>query len=108
MRRGLRKSLRQSQPGSLERLQRGIKHTVHGIEDQPETVNCLDMRTGQRLMVSESAVYAATFNSFHTLYGKPQSVIMRELLNDGAVLANSKGIFWLPRRKSIQPARRAA
>jgi hypothetical protein len=93
MRRGIRKASRQSQPGSLIRLQRTVKHGVYGQESQSQTVHCLDVRNGRELMVSESETYVAVCNSFCTLNRRPFSVVMRELLADGVTLANTKGLF---------------
>jgi hypothetical protein len=93
MRRGIRKASRQSQALSLARLQRTVKHSVYGQEHQPKTIHVLDVRTGEELMVSESETYGAVCNSFCTLNRRPFSVVMRELLAEGATLANTKGLF---------------
>jgi hypothetical protein len=104
MRRGIRTASRQSQPFSLLRLQRTVKHSVYGAESQPKTINCLDTRTGEQMMVSESETYGAVCNSFCTLNRRPLSVVMRELLEAGFTLANSKGFFSYP-VKETPPAR---
>jgi hypothetical protein len=93
MRRGYRKASRQSQPFSLARLQRTVKHSVYGQESQPQTVHVVDVRTGEELMVSESETYGAVCNSFCTLNRRPFSIVMRELLSEGTTVANSRGLF---------------
>ena len=93
MRRGIRKASQQSQPFSLARLQRTVKDGVYGQESQPKTVRCLAVRTGEEMMVSESETYGAVCNSFCTLNCRPFSVVMRELLAEGATLVNTKGLF---------------
>jgi len=93
MRRGIRKASRQSQPGSLIRSQRTVSHGVYGQESQPQTVHVVDVRTGKEMIVSESETYGAVCNSFCTLNRRPFSVVMRELLAEGATLANTKGLF---------------
>ncbi|HEX8708841.1 MAG TPA: hypothetical protein VF723_11405 [Pyrinomonadaceae bacterium] len=93
------KTARQSKPYSLMLAQRGIPVTLVGADLQPETadctVDCLDLRTGQRLAVSESQAYVALYNSFCPLAGRPMPVVVRELLAEGVVLANTKGYFWM-------------
>jgi hypothetical protein len=91
MQRGIRKASRQSQPGSLENARRDLTVSFPQLEGQPETVNCLDIRSDHRMLVSENAVYGAIYNSFSPLYRRPLSVVMRELLNEGAILGNSRG-----------------
>lgn len=93
MRRGIKTASRQSQPFSLARLQRTVKHGVYGQESQPKSVHCLDVRTGEEMMLSESETYGAVCNSFCTLNRRPFSIVMRELLSEGTTVANSKGFF---------------
>jgi hypothetical protein len=93
MRRGIRKASRQSNPGSLLRLQRTVRNGIYGVELEPKTVHIVDVRNGRELMVSESETYGAVCNSFCTLNRRPFSVVMRELLAEGTTLANSKGLF---------------
>jgi hypothetical protein len=97
-RRGPRKSSRQSNPGSLERLQRGIKTTLVGCND-PLEIKCIDMRDGRReaMRVNVAQAVVATMLSWRPLQsGVSQSAIARELLNEGCVLGNSKGVFVNP------------
>ena len=53
-------------------------------------------------MVSESETYGAVCNSFCTLNRRPFSVVMRELLAEGATLADTKGLFTHLKRFKTQ------
>jgi hypothetical protein len=60
------------------------------------------VRTGEEMMVSESETYGAVCNSFCTLNRRPFSVVMRELLAEGATLADTKGLFTHLKRFKTQ------
>ncbi|PYS52411.1 MAG: hypothetical protein DMF68_01495 [Acidobacteria bacterium] len=90
-----------SRPFSLMRAQRDVKVTIVGADETP-TVNVLDIRNNRRMMATESEIYGATFNSFSTLDRRAsRSDVLRQLLDEGTVLANLKGVFWRARRKSV-------
>jgi hypothetical protein len=86
----------------LIRAQRTVSHIVYGQESQSQTVHCLDVRTGEEMMVSESETYGAVCNSFCTINRRPFSVVMRELLGEGVTLANTKGLFTHLKRFKTQ------
>jgi hypothetical protein len=102
MRRGIRKASRQSNPGSLIFAQRTVSHSVQGAARQPKTIICLDTRSGEEMLVSESETYGAVCNSFCTVDHRPFSIVMRELLEAGTILANTKGLFRKPIRFGTQ------
>jgi hypothetical protein len=93
MRRGLRKSLRQGNPGSLMLARRDVQTTLVGCND-PLTIKCIDVRNNEVMRVNVAQAVVATMNSWCALdRTASQSEIARELLNEGYVLANSKGVF---------------
>jgi hypothetical protein len=79
---------------SMIRSQRGVNTTIVGSENEAEDVSCVDTRTDQRLSITETQAYIAVSNSFCPLNGKSHSEVARELLNQGVILSNSKGLFW--------------
>jgi hypothetical protein len=47
------------------------------------------------MMTTEEEIYSATYNSFEPVDRKlTRSQVVRELLAEGTILANLKGIFW--------------
>jgi hypothetical protein len=103
MRRGYRKASRQSSPGSLLSLQRTVKHSVYGIEREPKSIHCMDVRNGEEMMVTEAQAVVAVCNSWCTFDRKTsQSTVARALLAEGVTLANSKGFFSNP---NVNPKR---
>jgi hypothetical protein len=98
MRRGIKTNSRQSQPDSLLRIQRGVKTTLIGCND-PLTIKAIDTRTNEVMRVNVAQAVVATLLSWRALDRKAsQSAIARELLDEGCVLANKKGVFVDPVR----------
>lgn len=95
MKRGLIKESRQSHPGSLHRIQRGVQTTL--ISNDPLTIKCIDVRNNEVIRVNVAQAVVATLLSWRALdRTASQSEIARELLNEGYVLGNSKGVFVNP------------
>lgn len=97
MRRGIRKATRQGNPNSLVNAQRGVTFCFPQLEEKYGTedcVNVVDLRTGQRLATTVLQADYATSGSFSALGGRSPLAVACELLNEGAVLATKKHLFW--------------
>jgi hypothetical protein len=86
----------------LIRAQRDVTTTLVGCND-PLVIKCVDMRNNEVMQVNVAQAVVATMNSWCALDRTvSQSAVARELLNEGCLLSNLKGIFYNPKRFRAQ------